>query len=107
MGGEDGGDGRVRGGGNPYLRRPATMRSVRTGGAPFGSRRRRRVAGNPSRKCVWASDGSQLSAASRGPWAGGFLPKRFAQKSREKLAFGLSFSFWRPEAAQKLDQTPT
>jgi hypothetical protein len=26
-----------------------------------------------------------MSAASRGPWAGGFLPKRFAQKSREKL----------------------
>jgi hypothetical protein len=85
MGGEDGGDGRVRGGGNPYLRRPAAMRSVQTGGAPFDSRRRRRVAGNPSRKCAWASNGSQLSAASRGPWAGGFLPKRFAQKSREKL----------------------
>jgi hypothetical protein len=49
MGGEDGGDGRVRGGGNPYLRIPAAMRSVRTGGAPFGARRRRRVAGNPSR----------------------------------------------------------
>jgi hypothetical protein len=31
------------------------------------------------------TDGSQLSAASRGPWAGGFLPKRFAQKPREKL----------------------
>jgi hypothetical protein len=26
-----------------------------------------------------------MSAASRGPWAGGFLPKRFAQKPREKL----------------------
>jgi hypothetical protein len=47
MRGEDGGDDNGRR--DPYLRTPAAMRLVRTGGAPFGSRRRRRsVAGNPS-----------------------------------------------------------
>jgi hypothetical protein len=46
MRGEDGGDDNGRR--DPYLRTPAVMRVVRTGGAPFGSRRRRRsVRGNP------------------------------------------------------------
>jgi hypothetical protein len=40
--------GTAMGGGIPYLRTPAAMRSVRTGGAPFASRRRRSVPGNPS-----------------------------------------------------------
>jgi hypothetical protein len=40
--------GTAMGGGIPYLRTPAAMRSVRTGGAPFASRWRRSVPGNPS-----------------------------------------------------------
>jgi hypothetical protein len=73
-----------QGGGIPYRSTPAAMRSVRTCGGPFACRRRRSVAGNPSR-FAWASHGSQMSAASRGPLPGGFLPKRFAQKPAENL----------------------
>jgi hypothetical protein len=68
---------------------PVVVRWVRTGG-PVGWRRRRCVAGGGGgrtlAKCAGASIRSQVSAASAGPWAVRFLPKRFAQKLREKFA---------------------
>jgi hypothetical protein len=95
VGGEDGGDGRVRGGGSPYLRRRRDAGRRGTGGGVLGADRRSvgfgggggaLRGGRTLVKWAGASNRSELSAASAGPWAVGFLPKRFAQKSRENFA---------------------
>jgi hypothetical protein len=94
VGGEDGGDGRVRGGGSPYLRRRRDAGRRGTGGGALGADRRSgglaaaevRCGGRTLAKCAGASIRSQVSAASAGPWAVRFLPKRFVQKPRENFA---------------------
>jgi hypothetical protein len=93
VGGEDGGDGRVRGGGSPYLRSRRDAGRRGTGDGALGADRRSgvlaaaavRCGGGTLAKCAGASIRSQVSAASAGPWAVRFLPQRFAQKLRQNF----------------------
>jgi hypothetical protein len=96
VGGEDGGDGRVRGGGSPYLRSRRDAGRRGTGGSALGADRRSGGLAAAEVRC--GGGGGYNPSEVRG----GFYPKPSERRFRRTVGGPLLTQALRAEAARKV-----